>query len=70
MPEVAICTENVVIPTLSAVFLFDGERLEYMPEYLVQHLLVCCPLHILPLLRIIAVLDRNRQQSDHYDAVS
>jgi len=69
MPEVAICTENVVIPALGTGILFKGERLEYPPEYLVQHLSVCMPLLINPLLRNIAVLDRNRQESDHYDAV-
>jgi len=33
MPEVAICTENVVIPALSAGIVIKGERLEYPPEY-------------------------------------
>jgi len=68
MPEVAICTENIVIPALSDGILFKGERVEYPPEYLVQHLSVCLPLLIQSLLRNIAVLDRNRQESDHYDA--
>jgi len=69
MPQVAICTENIVIPTLSAGILLNGERLEYPPEYLVQHLSVCFPLLIQPLLRNIVVVDWNRQESDHYDAV-
>jgi hypothetical protein len=60
MPEVAICTENVVIPTLSDGIEFKGERLEYPPEYFVQHLTVCLPLLIQPFLRNIAVLDLNR----------
>jgi hypothetical protein len=34
-PEVAICTENVVIPAISAGIVFKGERVEYWPEYLV-----------------------------------
>jgi hypothetical protein len=49
--------------------LFKGERVEYPPENLVQHHSVCLPLLIQPLLRIIAVLDRNQQECDHYDAV-
>jgi hypothetical protein len=49
--------------------LFKGERLEFPPEYFVQHLSVCLPLLILPLLKNIAVLDRNQQESDHYDGV-
>jgi hypothetical protein len=46
MPEVAICTDNVVIPTLGIGIVFLGERLEYPPEYLLQHLSVCMPLLI------------------------
>jgi len=69
MPEVAICTENVVIPALGAGIVFKGERLEYPPEYLIHHLSVCMPLLIEPFLRNIAVLDRNGQESDQYDAV-
>jgi hypothetical protein len=69
MPEVAISTENVVISALGAGILFIGERLEYLLEYLVQHLSVCMPLLINLLLRNFAVLDRNRQESDYYDAV-
>jgi len=68
MPEVAICTEVVVIPALGAGILLKDERVEYLPEYLVQHLSVCLPLLIQWLLRNIAVPDRNRQESDHYDA--
>jgi hypothetical protein len=60
MPEVAICKEHVVIPALGARIEFKGERLEYPPEYFVQHLTVCLPLLIQPLLRNIAVLVRNR----------
>jgi hypothetical protein len=69
MPEVAICTENFVIPSLGAGILFKGERLEYLLEYLLQHLSLCMPLLILPLLRNIAVLDQNRQESNLYNAV-
>jgi hypothetical protein len=69
MPEVAICTQNVVIPALSTGMVFRVERLEYLLEYLVQHLSVCMPLFIQPLLWNIAVFDRNRQESDHYNAV-
>jgi hypothetical protein len=60
MPEVAICTEKVVIPTLRDAILFEGERLEYLPVYFVQHLSASLPLLILPLLRHIVVLDQNR----------
>jgi hypothetical protein len=59
-PEVAIWTGNVVIPALGAGIEFKGERLEYPLEYFVQHLTVCLPLHIQPLLRNIALLDWNR----------
>jgi hypothetical protein len=40
--------------------LFKGDWLEYLPEYFVQHLSVCLPLLILPLLGNIAVLNSNR----------
>jgi hypothetical protein len=60
MPEVAICTENVVIRALVAGIVFRGERLEYPLDFLLQHLSVCIPLLIQPFLRKIAVLDRNR----------
>ena len=69
MPEVAICTEKDVIPALGAGILFEDERLEYTPEYLAQHLAVCLPLLIQPLLSIIEIFVRNWQQSDLYDAV-
>jgi hypothetical protein len=57
MPDVAICTGNVVIPALGAGIVFTGERPKYPPEYVVQHLSVCLPLLIQPLLRNIVVLD-------------
>jgi hypothetical protein len=69
MPEVAICTENVVIPALGVGILFKGERLEFPPVYFIQHLSVCLLLLIQPLLRIIELLERNRQESDHYYGV-
>jgi len=65
MPEVTICTENDVMPALGIGILFKGERLEYPPEYIVQHLSVCLMLLIQLLLRNIEVLDWNRQESDH-----
>jgi hypothetical protein len=65
MPEVAIGTANVVLPALGAGIMFKGERLKYAPEYIVQHITVCMPLFIQPLLSNTAVLDRNRQESDH-----
>jgi hypothetical protein len=68
-PEVAICTENIVMPALGPGMLFKGDRLRYPLESFVQHFLVCLPLLIQPLLRNIAVYDRNRQKSGHYDAV-
>jgi hypothetical protein len=60
MPEVAICTENFVIPALGAGILISGEWVEYPLEYFIQHLSDCLPLLIQPFLRNIAVLDRNR----------
>jgi hypothetical protein len=69
MPEVAICTETFVLPSLGAGILLKGERLECLLEYLLQHLSLCMPLLILPLLKNIPVLDRNRQESNHYNAV-
>ena len=69
MPEVAFCTENVVIPTLGVGIVFKGERLKYPPEYFVQHLSGCLLLLIQPLLRNIAVHDWNRQESDHCNSV-
>jgi len=61
MPEVAICTEKVIIPALGAGISFKGERLKHPPEHRVQHLSVCMVLLIQPLLINMAVLDRNRQ---------
>jgi hypothetical protein len=69
MPEVTIYAENVVIPALGPGILIKGGRLEYRLEYLVQHLFVFMPMLVQPHGRNIAVLDRNRQESDHYDAV-
>jgi hypothetical protein len=60
MPEVAICTENIVIPALSAGIVGNGEWLEYPLEYINQHLLVCLLVPIQPVLKNIAVLDLNR----------
>jgi hypothetical protein len=48
---------NVEIPALSAGIEFKGERLEYLPEYFVQHLTVCLLQLIQPRLRNIAVFD-------------
>jgi len=59
MPEVAICIENVVIPDFGAGILFQGEWLEYPPEYFVQHLSVFLPLLIQLLLINSAVFDWN-----------
>jgi len=69
MPEVAIGTENLVIAVLSAKDFSQGERLEYPMEYFIQHFTFCLPMLIQPLLRTIAVVYWNRQESDHYDAV-
>jgi len=60
MPEVAICTENFAIPALGAGIMFQGEWVEYPPDYFVQQLLVWLPLLIKPLFRNIVVLDRTR----------
>jgi len=69
MPEVAICTENIVIPALGARILFKAGKLGFLLEYFVQHLSVCLPLLIQLLVRNIAVLVWNWQESDYYDAV-
>jgi hypothetical protein len=69
MPEVAVCTENFIIPAPCAEILFDSEKMHYTPEYLCQHLSVFFPLQILPLIRNIAVLDLNQLESDQSDAV-
>jgi len=69
MPEVAICTQNIVIPALGVGILCNGERLEYPPEYCVQHLSVCLLLLNQLVLRKRAVLNRNWQESDNHDAV-
>jgi hypothetical protein len=50
-PEDAMCTENVVIPALGVGISVKSERLEYPPEYFIQHLSVCLLLLIHPLLR-------------------
>ena len=58
-----------VIPALGAGIVFKGEWLEYPLDFFVQHLSVCLPLLIQLLLSNIAVLDWNRQESEHYDPV-
>jgi len=50
-PEVAICTENIVILALGVGIGFQGGRLDYPPHHFVEHLSVCLPLLIQPLLR-------------------
>jgi hypothetical protein len=40
-----------------------------MPQYHVEHHSVSMPLISQPLLGIIAVIDRNGQESNHYDPV-
>jgi hypothetical protein len=60
---------NFVIPALGAGFVLKGERLEYLPEYFIQHLSVCLLLLIQPLLWQIEVLDRNQQERDYYNVV-
>jgi hypothetical protein len=68
-PEVAICTENNEIPALRAGNWLDGKRLVYLRDHFVQHLLVCLPLLIQPLLWDIVILHWNRQESDHWDII-
>jgi len=46
MPNVPICPEKVARPALGTSVVFQGERLEYLPEYFVQHLFDCLPLLI------------------------
>jgi len=67
--QVVICKKNVVIPTLGAGILFNGERLKFLAQYSVQHLSVCLPLLMPPLWRNIVVIDCSRQGSDQYIAV-
>jgi hypothetical protein len=50
--------------------LFTGEKQEYLLGHFIQHLSVSLLLLIQPLLRNIAVLDWNRKESDHYDAIN
>jgi hypothetical protein len=69
MPEVAIRTGNFVMSVLSAAILFKCQRLEYLPEYLVQHLSRCYPLLIRLLLRNSPVLKWSQQEFDHYYTV-
>jgi hypothetical protein len=47
----------------------NSERLEYPLEYFVQHHSVFLAVLMQLLLRDIAVLDWNQQESHHYDAV-
>jgi hypothetical protein len=65
MPGVAIWKEHIVIHALGTGMLLKGERVEYPPEYLVQHLSVWLVLVIPPLLTNIEGLDQDRQESDH-----
>jgi len=60
MPEVSICTVNIVIPACGAGIRINGGWLECPPELFAQHLSECVPLLIQPLLRDIAVPDWNR----------
>jgi hypothetical protein len=69
MPEVAIRTGNFVMSVLSVAILFKCQRLEYLPEYLVQHLSRCYPLLIRLLLRNSLVLEWRQQELDHYNTV-
>jgi hypothetical protein len=69
MPEVAICSDNIVLLALSQGILFKDEWLEYPPEFFIQHLSGCLPLLVPLLQRNIPVLDWNRKGSDHYEAV-
>jgi hypothetical protein len=60
MPEVAIYTENVVIAALSSAILFKGERLKYMTQNLIWHILDRWPLPIKPRWHNIVFLGRNQ----------
>jgi hypothetical protein len=66
-PEVAIGTENILIPTLGNRVVFNDDGLAYPPEYYVPHLLVCMPRLYKPLLSNIVVLEWNWHESDHYE---
>jgi hypothetical protein len=55
-PEVAICTEKLVISALGVGIVCNGERLEYLLEYFVHHLSVHWPLLMQPHLRNIGFL--------------
>jgi hypothetical protein len=69
MLEVAIRAENIVMLSLCSGNSLKGVRLEYPPEYNIQRLSVRLLLLIHSPLQHIAVLGRNRQDSDHYNAV-
>jgi hypothetical protein len=69
MCEVAIFTENIVIPALGAGMMFKAGWLEYPPEYLIQYLSVCLPLLIQLYLINIAFRDPNWQDGGHYNAM-
>ena len=68
-PEVTICTENISIPALWAGIMFPGERREYPPQYLVQHLSVCLLPHITPFAGNLGSQDWNWQKINHYEGV-
>jgi hypothetical protein len=68
-PQVTICTENVVISSLAVGILVKGVRLEYPPEYFVQHFWVWLRLLMKRLQRNIAVVYYSRQKSNQYDGV-
>jgi hypothetical protein len=69
MPEVTICTENIVISALGNWILFKCGRLGSQLVYFVQHLSVSLLLLIQPVLTNIVHFDCNQQESDDYDAV-
>jgi hypothetical protein len=70
MPEVAICTENVVIPALGPGMLFKGKWLEYPPAYCIQHLSVCFLLLLESLVKTIAVLGKCRAVLSSFSTLS
>jgi hypothetical protein len=69
MPEVPIYTENVILPAVLAGYLSKVDRLEYPPEYFIQHISFGFLLYLQPHLRNTKVLDWKQQESDHYDTV-
>jgi hypothetical protein len=60
-----MCTVKIEVPALCARMLGTGYRLEWLPEYFVQHLTDSLLLFVLLFLNTIAVVDQNWQEREH-----